>query len=49
MLPAKTLRDADDRLIFRYDNAPHHTEVKAFPHHKRADRDSRIVRETMQT
>lgn len=21
-------------LIFRYDNAPHHREVKSFPHHK---------------
>ena len=25
---------ADGRLIFRYDNAPHHVEVKTFPHHK---------------
>ena len=21
-------------LIFRYDNAPHHTEINTFPHHK---------------
>jgi hypothetical protein len=21
-------------VIFRYDNAPHHPEVKTFPHHK---------------
>jgi hypothetical protein len=20
--------------IFRYDNAPHHSEIKTFPHHK---------------
>jgi hypothetical protein len=26
--------DADNRLIFRYDNAPHHPEVASFPHHK---------------
>lgn len=25
-------------LIFRYDNAPHHPEVKTFPHHKHAHR-----------
>jgi hypothetical protein len=25
---------ADNRLIFRYDNAPHHPEVSSFPHHK---------------
>ncbi len=25
---------ASDRLIFRYDNAPHHPEVSTFPHHK---------------
>ena len=24
----------DGRLIFRYDNAPHHPEVSSFPHHK---------------
>jgi hypothetical protein len=24
----------DNRLIFRYDNAPHHAEVNSFPHHK---------------
>jgi len=23
-----------DRLIFRYDNAPHHAELPTFPHHK---------------
>ena len=23
-----------DRLIFRYDNAPHHPELPIFPHHK---------------
>lgn len=22
------------RLVFRYDNAPHHRQVKSFPHHK---------------
>lgn len=24
----------DNRLIFRYDNAPHHSEIATFPHHK---------------
>ncbi len=26
--------DAEQNLIFRYDNAPHHPEVRSFPHHK---------------
>lgn len=26
-----------DRLIFRYDNAPHHPELPTFPHHKHTD------------
>ena len=26
--------NAKNTLIFRYDNAPHHPEVKSFPHHK---------------
>ena len=26
--------DRSLRLIFRYDNAPHHPQVKSFPHHK---------------
>ena len=25
---------ADGKTVFRYDNAPHHREVKTFPHHK---------------
>jgi len=25
---------SDGKLIFRYNSAPHHTEVKTFPHHK---------------
>jgi len=25
--------DGDNQLIFRYDNAPHHSEVATFPHH----------------
>ncbi len=24
----------DNKLIFRYDNAPHHPELETFPHHK---------------
>ncbi len=26
----------DGRMIFRYDNAPHHPEIATFPHHKHA-------------
>ncbi len=26
--------DEEHELIFRYDNAPHHPEIKTFPHHK---------------
>lgn len=26
--------DENQGLIFRYDNAPHHSEVETFPHHK---------------
>jgi hypothetical protein len=26
--------DRDGRMIFRYDNAPHHPELGSFPHHK---------------
>ncbi len=25
---------SDGRMIFRYDNAPHHPDVVSFPHHK---------------
>ncbi len=24
------------RAVFRYDNAPHHTQIATFPHHKHA-------------
>ena len=27
-------QDADQQLIFRYDNAPHHPEISSHPHHK---------------
>ena len=27
-------RDGAGKLIFRYDNAPHHPELDAYPHHK---------------
>jgi hypothetical protein len=26
--------DASQEMIFRYDNAPHHRDVRTFPHHK---------------
>ena len=25
---------AEDELVFRYDNAPHHPEIGTYPHHK---------------
>jgi hypothetical protein len=28
------LQDSRSRLLFRYDNAPHHRDVPSFPHHK---------------
>ena len=28
--------DAQQGLIFRYDNAPHHKHLRTFPHHKHA-------------
>ena len=28
------LQDADQRRIVRWDNAPHHPEIKSFPHHR---------------
>lgn len=39
MILAKTryayhYQNEKEHLIFRYDNAPHHPEVKTFPHHK---------------
>ena len=27
-------QDADGRLVFRYDNSPHHPEISTYPHHK---------------
>jgi len=27
-------QDKDNKLILRYDNAPHHLEIETFPHHK---------------
>ena len=27
-------QDADENLVFRYDNAPHHPEIGSHPHHK---------------
>ena len=27
-------QDKDDKAIFRYDNVPHHPEIKTHPHHK---------------
>ena len=28
------LQDTNNKMIFRYDNAPHHRHLSSFPHHK---------------
>ena len=28
------LRDSVDKMVFRYDNAPHHPEITTHPYHK---------------
>ncbi|MFH1562738.1 MAG: DUF6516 family protein [Nitrospirota bacterium] len=33
----------ENRLIFRYDNAPHHREISSFPHHKHLDSEENVV------
>lgn len=30
----------DQKLIFRYDNTPHHQELSSFPHHKHLESDA---------
>ena len=32
-------------IVFRYDNAPHHPQVKSFPHHKHTTRTVKASRE----
>ena len=34
--------DPDGKLVFRYDNAPHHPEVPSHPHHKHTG-DGKVV------
>lgn len=33
----------DNSLIFRYDNAPHHPEIKTHPHHKHVGSDQNVI------
>jgi hypothetical protein len=37
--------DQKGKLIFRYDNAPHHQKLKlpSFPHHKHEHEENRII------
>jgi len=28
------LMDVNDKIVFRYDNSPHHPEIATYPHHK---------------
>ena len=37
------LMDAQDRCVFRYDNAPHHPDLDHFPHHKHAGSRERVT------
>lgn len=37
--------DASQKLIFRYDNAPHHPQVASFPHHKHTIRSVKASKE----
>ena len=37
--------DSTGRMLFRYDNAPHHSEIESHPHHKHTDH--KIVPTTM--
>ncbi|MCQ3937100.1 MAG: hypothetical protein DPW18_08650 [Chloroflexi bacterium] len=37
--------DKQKNLVFRYDNAPHHPQVKSFPHHKHTTRLVRAAKE----
>ncbi len=32
-----------DRLVFRYDNAPHHPEITTHPHHKHIGQQDRLA------
>ncbi len=33
------LMDKSKKLIFRYDNVPHHPEIKTHPHHKHINKE----------
>jgi hypothetical protein len=36
-------QDSSDRLIFRYDDTPHHPEIMGFPHHKHVEQEANIL------
>ncbi len=36
-------RDKDNRLVFRYDNAPHHPNISTFPHHQHSGAEESVV------
>ena len=33
----------DGKIIFRYDNAPHHKEIKSFPHHRHCESEQQVL------
>lgn len=36
-------QNSEGKLIFRYDNAPHHPEIETHPHHKHVGSDENII------
>jgi hypothetical protein len=39
------LSDSKSKLIYRYDNTPHHKEIPTFPHHKHPDTQVKLSEE----
>jgi hypothetical protein len=39
-------QDADENLIFRYDDTPHHPDLNTFPHHKHDGSETGVVAAT---
>ena len=36
-------QDSAARLIFRYDDTPHHGDINSFPHHKHIEQENNVV------
>ena len=35
--------DSADKMIFRYDNAPHHPKITTYPHHKHIRDEEKVI------